>query len=127
MKTKKYTLQITNEINVEGTNITVDEDQLLKIILDTGVTLFESEYTKEFYFINATQEQVEKLKKFKFVDFVEKYNESYFKTISYKEICVDLLEELEGIRSMIDFDQKKYDKKIFEIEEVVKILKYERN
>jgi hypothetical protein len=76
---KKYTLHTTDILKTEDFSIDLDDSQVCKILKEIGVELFKCEYSSEYYFIEATDEQISKLITFTFVDWIEEYDEDYFK------------------------------------------------
>jgi len=75
----KYTLHTNNILKTDDFSIDLDDYQVHKILKAIGVELFICEYSSDFYFIEATDEQISKLKTFSFVCGIEEYDEDYFK------------------------------------------------
>ena len=111
---KKYTLHTTDILKTEDFSIDLDDSQVCKILKEIGVELFKCEYSSEYYFIEATDEQISKLITFTFVDWIEEYDEDYFKFSYIVDKIIDSVDELE------------YEK-INNIEYIEKLLKQLKN
>ena len=75
---KKYTLITNNNIIINDIEIDINDSQVIRLIESTGATLFESEYNKDYFFINATTEQIKILNTLDCITAIEQYDESYF-------------------------------------------------
>jgi len=104
---QKYTLQTNDIIYVGDTKIVLYPIQVSILLDDMGITFFECEYSDEYYFINATKKQINKLKKCEFVEWVELYDEKEFKfryittdistmidNLEYKKVTDELIEAI---------------------------------
>ena len=92
---KKYTLHTTDILKTEDFSIDLDDYQVYKILNAIGVKLFTCEYNNEYYFIEATDEQISKLITFTFVDWIEEYNEDYFKFTYIVDCIKNIVDDIE--------------------------------
>jgi sporulation-control protein spo0M len=127
MKTKRYTLGTNDIIKINGVDIYLDENQVIKIVKSFGATFFECPYSDEFYFIECNDVAHDLLQKQEFVDFIEDYNESIFKVDKLVYDAKLMLEDLYNIKTRKDYSRTFYDNKIEQIQSLLDKLKDERD
>ena len=91
----KYTLHTNGILKTENFSIDLDDRQVFEILTSIGIQLFICDYNSEYYFIEASDEQIEKLKTFTFVEWFEPYNEDIFKFSYIVDKIIDSVDELE--------------------------------
>ena len=126
---KKYTVETNNKITIGSKRkiaVCISDESIEEAILSTGAKFFTCEYSGDFYFVEATIEQIEEIKDFEFIVFVEEYKEIYFKTTSTVEEIKNLFDELEHVIGNINIDSVSYQNIIKEIQESLDTLKDER-
>ena len=126
----KYTVETNNKITIGSKRkiaICISDEQVEVAILAIGASFFTCEYSKDFYFIEATFEQIEEIKDFDFIVFVEEYKEIYFKTTSKIQEMKYLFDTLENTIEKVEVDYKEFDKTLDDIQMVLDTLKNERD
>lgn len=125
MSSKKYTLYIDNKINIGKTTITLDDTQIEKILNSFGVILFKSQFYSDtdFYFCKGTKKQIKEISKLDFVDYIEEYDEDYFKINYYANLIENLVLDLSDIKASANYDKETYNNRIKEIETILDKLK----
>lgn len=118
----KYTVITNDYTKIGNIDIGLTDVQIVAIFRSFDVDVFNCEYTDDFYFIEATEDQVEEIKGLDFVDGIEIYDETYFKVKNHIDWCVDELDSLSSINDSLEVNKVNYHNKIVEIQELLNKL-----
>jgi len=120
---KKYTLITNNNIIINDIEIDINDSQVIRLIESTGATLFESEYNKDYFFINATTEQIKILNTLDCITAIEQYDESYFIVLYTIKKIEYTLNQLECAKASLSYKKSEYNKIINTLETQIITLK----